>query len=196
MTKFALDQSLQLYHYYDRHLGPFRNLSDLPLAEAEAVLAEIRAADRTFAAKRAADYLTIRRELEERVRTLFIAKGGHPRRARPHYFTVDVCSWLLAWYVEGCALSLPLCHIPTDTISFTYGDTFPAMRLQDGRPYRGQVYTLHDLPVLIEEYGLPQSWNSDGQAGPDRYIEAQLWDDRPIIPLITAGLSSPSMTGS
>jgi hypothetical protein len=181
VTVQALLDSIQLYHYYDRHRGPFRNLSDLPPAEAEAVLANIRQAGQTFAAKRTADYLTIRWELEERVRTLFIAKCGQPRRSRPHYFTVGACPWLLDWYVDGCALIVPLGGIAPESISFTYGDTFPAMRLQDGRPYRGQVYTVDELPLLINEYGLPQEWNPDGKAGPDRYIEAQLWDELPLL---------------
>jgi len=51
--------SLHLYHYYERRLGPFRNLSDLPPTEAEALLTAIRQAGQTFAAKRAADYLTV-----------------------------------------------------------------------------------------------------------------------------------------
>lgn len=33
---------MELYHYYDRTIGPFRNLSDLPLEEAKAVLDRIR----------------------------------------------------------------------------------------------------------------------------------------------------------
>ena len=181
MTGTPALNSLHLYHYYECHLGPFRNLSDLPPEEAEAVLNGIRQADQTFAAKRAADYLTVRRELEERVRRLFVAKGGHPQRARPHYLTVGACPWLLAWYVAGCAVTIPLAGVAADTISFTYGDTFPALRLQDGRPYRGQVYTVAELPVLLAEYGLPQEWNPAGQSGPDRYIEAQLWDDRPLL---------------
>jgi hypothetical protein len=51
------------------------------------------------------------------------------------------------------------------------------MRYHDGKPYRKQVYTLTDLPELIRCYGLPQDWNPDGTKGPDRYIEAQIWDD-------------------
>jgi hypothetical protein len=53
------------------------------------------------------------------------------------------------------------------------------MRYQDSKPYRGQVYTLDELE-LIRLYGLPQDWNPDGEFGPDRYIEAQVWDDTPI----------------
>lgn len=50
------------------------------------------------------------------------------------------------------------------------------MRFQDGRPYRGQVYTLGELPELVRKFGLPQVWNQDGKFGPERYIEAQVWD--------------------
>lgn len=40
--------------------------------------------------------------------------------------------------------------------------------------------TLADLPALIDTYGLPQNWNSDGKNGPDRYIEGQIWGDAPL----------------
>jgi len=42
------------------------------------------------------------------------------------------------------------------------------------------VYTVLELPGLVKLYGLPQEWNADGKAGPDRYIEAQVWDDAPL----------------
>ena len=29
----------------------------------------------------------------------------------------------------------------------------------------------------IQQYGLPQDWNADGKGGPERYIEAQIWED-------------------
>jgi hypothetical protein len=43
------------------------------------------------------------------------------------------------------------------------------------------VYTLDELPALVEQHGLPEDWNPDGASGPDRYIEAQIWDDGPLI---------------
>jgi hypothetical protein len=54
------------------------------------------------------------------------------------------------------------------------------MRYQDGKPYRNQVYTINEIYKVIKEYGLPQQWNSDGHNGPERYIEVQIWDDKPI----------------
>ena len=174
-----------LSHYYEAADGPFRNLSDLPLSEAEVILQEIRqGASGRFASQRKADYLMVRRALEERVRQLFIAKGGRPRRERPHYLILGACPWLMSWYPQGCELRIPLSAFRPEMVSFTYGDTFPAMRYQDGKSTRGQVYTLGELPGLIEEYGLPQEWNADGKVGPDRYIEAQVWDDEPLGPYL------------
>ncbi|MNV94210.1 hypothetical protein D3C71_1889860 [compost metagenome] len=51
------------------------------------------------------------------------------------------------------------------------------MRLRDGRECRGQVYTTDEIPGLISRFGLPQEWNPAGEQGPERYIEAQIWDD-------------------
>ncbi len=52
-----------LYHYYACEQKPFRNLSDLPLDEAEAVLEVIRQRRKGFASQRKADYLQIRSQL-------------------------------------------------------------------------------------------------------------------------------------
>ena len=171
---------LDLHHYYERELGPFRNLSDLPAGEAEAVQQRLRERGDVFASQRSADYLAVRRGLEDRARKLFVCKGGRPVRARPHYMTLGACPWLLEWYREGRELAIGLDRFDAAAVSFTYGDLFPALRLAGRRPYWGQVYTLAELDELIAEYGLPQAWNADGAGGPERYIEAQIWDDTPL----------------
>ena len=169
-----------LSHYYEASKGPFLNLSDFSLEEGESVLDEIRRQGEVFASRRSEDYLQIRRGLEDQVRQMFIAKGGKPVRQRPHYMILGACPWLIDWYKDGRELRVPLAAFRPEIVSFTYGDTFPAMRRQDGKPYRGQVYTLAELPTLIRLHGLPQDWNPNGEFGFDRYIEAQVWDDAPI----------------
>jgi hypothetical protein len=177
-----------LCHYYEAERGPFVNLSDLPLYEAEQVLNQIRVQGKTFASRRNSEYLQVRRGLEDLVRAAFIAKGGKPQRLYPHYMILGQCAWLLEWYENGCELSLPITNFRAETLSFTYGDTFPAMRYDDGRPYRRQVYTLAELPDIVTRYGLPQDWNPDGKLGPERYIEAQVWDDLgSFFPRLTPG---------
>jgi hypothetical protein len=169
-----------LSHYYEATIGPFVNLSDLPPNQAETQLAQIRQRGETFASQRSVDYLGVRRELEARVRKLFLQKGGRPVRRHPHYMILGACPWGLSWYVSARELRISLDEFSPDTISFTYGDTFPAIRFQDGQPYRGQVFRLDELPGLVLQFGLPQSWNANGEHGPDRYIEAQIWDDAPL----------------
>lgn len=171
-----------LSHYYDQSTGPFRNLSDLPRDQAEAVMASIRATGTGFASKRAADYLAVRDELEARVRRLFMAKGGRPQRLHPHSMILGRSDWLKSWYADGQELCIPLAEFAPDSVSFTYGDLFPSMRYPDGKAYRGQVYVMSELEGLIQVYGLPQARNPDGHLGPDRYIEAQVWDDQPLRP--------------
>jgi hypothetical protein len=87
---------------------------------------------------------------------------------------------------------MPIARFRAEALSFTYGDTFPAMRLRDGKPFRGQVYTLAELPDLLQEHGLPQERNPEGRLGPERYIEAQIWDDEPISEYRAARSPAPS----
>lgn len=169
-----------LSHYYEKATGPFRNLSDLPNEQAEAILKNIRDKGEVFASQRASEYLTVRRNLEQTVRQLFILKGGKPLRERPHYMILGRCAWLTSWYQNGAELRIPLSNFSAEIVSFTYGDTFPAMRLADGKPYRKIVYTLAEIPELVSTYGLPQTWNHNGKQGSDRYIEAQIWANKPL----------------
>ncbi len=49
-----------------------------------------------------------------------------------------------------------------------------SLGVTDGQKYRRTVYTLAEIPGIIEKYGLPQDWNNDGAFGPERYIEVQI----------------------
>ncbi len=169
-----------LYHYYESEIGPFVNLSDQPEDKAEQILLEIRNIGETFASKRSEDYLIIRRGLEQQARNRFIEKGGKPVRKVPHFMTLGPCEWLLDWYKHGKELKIHIDSFCPEIVSFTFGDLFPTMRYEDGKPYRKQVYTKGEIFDIIKAYGIPQEFNRDGKLGPERYIEAQIWDDRPL----------------
>ncbi len=170
------------YHYYEKRRGPFRNLSDLPLDDAQGVLDAIKAHSKVMAAQRFPGYLERRQELEQTARRIFTSKGGKPVRTVPHYMVVGACDWLQSWYEEGAYVCLPCAAFRPEVVSFSYGDLFPTFsdRVTDGREYRRQVYTLAEISALIDKYGLPQHWNQDGAHGPERYIEVQVWDDAPL----------------
>lgn len=171
-----------LYHYFERDGGPFRSLSQLPIAEGEEVLTAIRDHKQVFAAQRSLDYLRRRHEVESIVREHFIAKGGRPELASPYYMVWEKCPWLETWYVEPAHIAIPLEEFDLATVSFTYGDSFPTFspRVKDGKEYRNSVYTVDEIVDIIGRYGLPQVWNPDGALGPERYIEAHVWSNSPI----------------
>ncbi|MGC5770906.1 hypothetical protein [Paenibacillus pabuli] len=70
---------LNAYHYFEKSVGPFRNLSSLSEQDAEVVSQRIRQEGRNFASQRSADYMMIRRALEQKAYEQFITKCGSNR---------------------------------------------------------------------------------------------------------------------
>jgi hypothetical protein len=176
---------MYLYHYYDKSVGPFVNLSDLPPEEAEAVLAAIKEKKPNVqSAKRHPTYIEDRRAYEEILRQEFAKKGGKLLRKAPHYMVVEHSPWLSTWFENSATIRIPIEAFDTATISFTYGDSHPVFsprpNKMDGQEYRKRLYTYEEILGIIEKYGLPQDWNDDGAHGPQRYIEAHIWSDETI----------------
>lgn len=66
---------MYLYHYYDKEIGPFRNLSDLSIEEANRVLEEIAVKKPNVqCVKRQSDYMQARVYYESILRNEFIKK--------------------------------------------------------------------------------------------------------------------------
>jgi hypothetical protein len=172
--------SFNCYHYFDKDIGPFINLSRLTVEEAEEISERIKKAGKTFASQRSPDYMKIRRELESKAREQFMAKGGKPHNHYPHYMTLGPCEWISSWYQNPDVVVIPWEEFSEQSISFTYGDLFPTMRYEDGKPYRKQVYTKSEIKDILRQYGFPQDWNINGDQGPERYIEVQVWDEEVI----------------
>lgn len=166
-----------LYHYYEKIWGPFVNLSNLSIGDAQEILNMIKNEDKVFAAHRYDGYLERRTELEKQAREMFIAKGGNPILQSPHYMVVEACPWLETWYIEGEYLKIPITEFEMNTVSYTYGDMFPTFSpsVCDGKEYRNKLYNYEEIMQIIQKYGLPQHWNAKGQYEPERYIEAQVW---------------------
>lgn len=174
---------MYLYHYFDKSVGPFFNLSELPCEEAEKVLENIKK-DKpgSFGAKRDPDYMKTRLHYEEILRNEFQKKGGNIKRKVPHYMIVEHSPWLSSWYENSAYIKIPVEEFDLSTISFTYGDSHPTFsdRVNDGKEYRKKLYTYEEILSIIKKYGLPQEWNSEGKYGPERYIEAHIWSDETI----------------
>ena len=174
---------MHLYHYFEKSKGPLLSLSALPVEKAVGIQNCIVAENKTFAAQRNERYLPRRRELESIVRKLFIEKGGKPEKDTPHYFVIGECPWLATWYEQADFIKIPISELNTQTVSFTYGDTFPTFspNVTDGMEYRNTVYTYEEILKIIEKYGMPQDkWDKPVFAQPC-YVEAQVWSDEPAL---------------
>lgn len=180
---------MNLYHYFDKNIGPFKNLSDLEIDEAKELLENIkRNRPNCQCAKRQPSYVEDRLYYENILRNEFQKKGGKIERQVPHYMVVEHSPWLSTWYDNSGFIKIPIEEFDLSTLSFTYGDSHPTFspRVNDGKEYRKKLYTYEEILQIIEKYGLPQEWNDDGKYGPERYIEVHIWSDETIkkyIPL-------------
>lgn len=174
-------------HNFDPEGVFLSNLCDLPPAEAEQVLQRIRASGRRTVNPK---YLERRLATEawligERKRRL-----GCTRRQRPIYF-------FLGDFDDGrdrsrpCSLVMPLRSFPPHVLTFTYPDSMASFLIAGRddlrplrRPYHGQVFTLDGIGRIVEEFGMP----APGEGAPcsDRFIEVQVWDERPILEFLTS----------
>lgn len=167
---------MNLYHYYDKKLQPFLNLSDLPVNEAKRILEKIKKEKpNTMAAKRSLSYVEDRLSFERMLRDKFIELGGVIKRQVPYYMVIEQCAWLKSWFDDSACIKIDIKKFDLRTVSFTYGDSHPTFssKVNDGKEYRKKLYFYDDIVKLIDKYGLPQDWNADGKYGPERYIEAQ-----------------------
>jgi hypothetical protein len=176
---------MYLYHYYDKTIGPFVNLSDVPIQEAKAVINSIRISKPDVqCAKRHDVYMEDRHYYEGILKNEFSKKGGHITRNAPHYMVVEHSPWLSTWFENSSYIKIDIEEFDINTISFTYGDSHPVfsprVNMMDDKEYRKKLYTYDEILKLIDKYGFPQDWNNDGAYGPERYIEAHIWSDETI----------------
>lgn len=174
---------MYLYHYYDKEIGPFRNLSEVSIEEANEILQNISSTKpHVQCAKRQQTYMQDRLWYENILRYEFEKKGGIIKRKSPHYMVVEHSPWLSTWFDNCAYIKIPIEEFDVRTISFTYGDSHPTFseRVNDGKEYRKKLYTYDEILEVIEKYGLPQEWNDDGRYGPERYVDAHIWSDEVI----------------
>jgi hypothetical protein len=99
-----------------------------------------------------------------------------------------------------CEISIPLEGIPSEQLSFTYPDSFTAMGFssQFGLPYvprqyHKKVFRIEQLAQVVKEYGIPVDDVEEGHQNYhlkpfEKYIEVQLWSNKPIAHILEAAL--------
>ena len=178
---------MYLYHYYDKSIGPFASLSDLPIDEAVKILRNIEMLKPTTqSAQRqkkitADEYVRRRHNCEGILRNEFAKIGGVMKRKSPHYMVVEHSPWLSTWFENSAFVKISIEEFDLSTVSFTYGDSMPNFGIKDSdKEYTGKIYFYDDIIKIIDKYGLPQHWNPDRDLGYEYYIEACIWSDDPI----------------
>lgn len=179
--------NLTLTHYYLPDRKPFLSLSALEEDELHTVLAELREKTKRGESKRVFMdwYVDERKKSERRVREAFISKGGKPEKNYPHYFVLGESLIQKSTAPGMQELTMMLSEIPAELISFTYPDSMASFDLEKDdnykMPYHGKVFTLDELKEVIHEYGIPaDEIGLTSRYGYPKYIEAQLWSDKPI----------------
>ncbi len=180
-------------HYHLASRPPLLNLCDLPEDRLELVIAELEAeraaglSSRVFGRR----YMELRRRTEGKLRALFVAAGGRPKRAAPHYFVLGESRWFQQLAADMSRLTVPIADLPSEVTSFTYPDSFTAMGIvveygiaYERRPYHERVFRIEELAEVIGLYGLPP--DEPGGYGDyhrelfERYVEVQVWSDDPL----------------
>ena len=170
-------------HNYDPNGAFLRNLCDLSEIEAERILDRLRAAGRRIKT----DYFRRRLETEQWLIGERKKKLGSTRLERPIYF-------FLGDYADGrdmlrpCSLVMPLSAFSPNVLTFTYPDSMASLpiasrsdHITHRQDYHGQVFRLEEIRDVVRRFGMPsERWTAEASRQYDRFIEIQVWDERPI----------------
>ena len=181
-------------HNYDPVRGIGKNICDLPACQAEQILEEIRAS-RTRHIK--VNYLKRRIAVEDWLTAERYKKLGATVLNRPIYF-------FLGNFADGedpsrpASLIMPLDAFQPEALTFTYPDSMASLpiathehHLFHRKPYHGRVFTLPEIKDVVSQFGLPGAhWKTDTTMQYDKFIEVQVWDNRPIKSFLS---SCPSL---
>jgi hypothetical protein len=185
-----------LIHFYRSGTEPFRTLSSLPEGEAIQMMQELYVEGAIFwdRFKEPAQYLRMRKQIEQSLRQAFIAKGGMPREAYPIYMVLGRSKWMqndldAATLATTNQVQVPLSLFRDSDVSFTYPDSMVSFLLAQDKgseyylpDYHGKVFTLSEIHSVIRLNGLPgEKWGTNLPVLWPNYIEAQVWNHEPLL---------------
>ncbi|MGD1887370.1 MAG: hypothetical protein ACFB01_09675 [Cohaesibacteraceae bacterium] len=186
----------KILHYYSRSDYPFSNLCDLEpdaLASVLDMLNRRKVEQPGFKRVFGSAYMEFRRRTEAKMRKLFVQRGGKPERMSPHYFILGDCPWFAGLYPDTATIELDWQSLPREVVSFTYPDSFIAMRFvpdyglpeEPLQPYHDKVFLTDEIEDVVAIYGLPDGGAGEAYEGYqtrkfEKYIEAQIWSDTPV----------------
>jgi hypothetical protein len=168
---------LYILNYCHHNCTPLKNIMRLTKEEAFA-LAHAMAANNadTTAFYRFADfqnYYPLRLEVDRILYNTFISLGGNPKTEHPLSFVLQGSDYLDRWFDNGNITKIQLKSIPSEYISFTYGDSCAVLK-------RSGNITLITKEMLLDSICKFEGTIDDYMKEITQkhyYIEVQLWND-------------------
>ena len=184
-----------LTYYYRSGTEPFRSLSALSDIEAIRIMEDLYVQHKeNILFERFNDpvqYLRSRRQTEQWVRTEFIAKGGQPQEVFPISMVLGSSKWIEEHAPDPDAhaeIRAPLSLFTESDVSFTYPDSMVSLWFLMDKPveyyqpaYHGKIFTISEILSIVEKNGLPEQWDMKLSDNIGSYIEAQVWNHRPLF---------------
>ncbi len=168
---------LQIVNYCHPNCKPLQNIMRLPKNEAFALAYAMAEQNKnTTAFYRFADfehYYPERLKTDKLLRHRFIELGGKPLETHPLSFVLQGSEYLNAWFDHGIITTIPLRRIPSDFISFTYGDSQSSLK----RHGNFTLLTKDMLFKAISDYGGTLEEFLIDITNRHHYIEVQIWSD-------------------
>ena len=178
------------YHLADRQ--PFLTLSALRAGKDDAIFENLKdrhKSDPSYRRRYGASYLNTRRSIEDKLRQLFMARGGKPRRKYPFYFVLGQSRWFRCLNEDHLEVTISLSSLDPQTTSFTFPDSYVALSNSE-KPYHGKVFLLQELEGVVSKYGMPEdkkppNYQSYWKGDFEKYIEFQIWEDEIVQPFVS-----------
>lgn len=168
---------LWIVNYCHPNCMPLQNIVRLPKEEAFLLAHEMAAKNTGLTAfwrfGDFSNYYALRMKQDARLYELFISLGGMPNVEHPLSFVLQGSEYLDGWFDKGTITKILLSEIPSECISFTYGDSGAVMNRTG------------EISVLTKEMAIDSIRKYDGTidefmneiSEKYNYIEAQLWND-------------------
>lgn len=173
--------SLYITNYCDSRCTPLQSITRLPSDEAYKLAEELSqhagpsfTSFSRFTASDFEGYYEKRKRTEEWLLSKTAGLGIRPRNRAPLYFVLGESDYLDKWFENGRKTRLFLRDISPEDISFTYGDSMSRLDSKD----RMDPFTIETLILFLLERTDDISSYLAELNKQNRYIEAQLWNDR------------------
>lgn len=171
-------EKIQIVNYCHKNCVPLKNIMRLPKEEAYQLAFEMaKNNEGSTAFGRFADfekYYPERMNVDRILYNSFVSLGGKPQNEHPLSFVLQGSEYLYQWFDKGYVTKIPLMNVPSDSISFTFGDSMATLK----RTGKVEMIPKQELLESVRSYeGTLEEFinNINKQYG---YVEVQLWNDK------------------